>query len=99
MIIKKLKEILNSDKTLKIRTEDGKLMDLEKNMKVEKGEIVEIDPKEQLYVYLFGKKKINKDDLRELNETFNEVKQFILNNSSYSTRKKYKELLDVENKK
>ena len=84
-IVAKIKELVSASNQLMIKDDKGNFHSLKAG---KKGEIVEIDNKEELYKLLWGKKRVSVDDVKELGEVVELVTQYVKENSSYGIKKK-----------
>lgn len=84
-VLAKIKELASASNQMMIKDEKGNFHPLKAG---KKGEIVEIDNKEELYKLIWGKKRVSVDDVKELAEVVELVTQYVKENSSYGIKKK-----------
>ena len=96
MNIYELKNLMSADDVLMLKDNEGNLHPLSEGLKlsdIQGAEIIKVTGKENVYRELFGKVRISSNDVRELVIVYDELKAFILANSTYQTRKKFEEIL------
>lgn len=89
-VLEKINELLASGNQMMIKDGKGDLHPLQAGLK---GEIVEVDNKEELYKLIWGKKRIGAGDITALYEAVEKIKNYVLKNSSYQSKKKLQEVL------
>ncbi len=84
-VLEKVKELLSSENQMMIRDAKGGLHPLQAGLK---GEVVEVSGKDELYKLLWGKSRVGVRDIKELYETVERIKSYVMENSSYQAKKK-----------
>jgi hypothetical protein len=84
-VVGKIKELLSSGNQLMVKDEQGNLHPLKAG---KTGTIVEADGKDELYKLLWGKQRVGVNDIKELQSIVGQVKDYVVSNSSYASKKK-----------
>ena len=83
--IDEVKTLLSQSSGYMIKDAKGKLHPVQAGTK---GEVVEVSSKDDLYNLVWGKQRVGASDIQELAETVAKIKEFVLANASYQTKKK-----------
>jgi hypothetical protein len=88
-VLAKIQELLDQKSEIKFQSESGEIIDIRPGLEVDKGRIIEVSNRKNLYNLLFGKERISAKDYSGMLETFENIRNFVLENTSYQQRKKF----------
>ena len=95
MNVYELKQLLETDDVMMLKDADGNLypVDLSTDLsKLNNPQLVSISSKEEINRAVFNKKRVTEKDFRTLLETYDKLVDYIIQNVSPTSKKKFKEL-------
>lgn len=92
-VLKKIKELINSESKLMILNENGTLSEIKAGIEI-KGKVVEVGSKDELYKLIWGKKRVGLKELQELRDVISDVEQYVMKNVSPASKKSVKEFVE-----
>lgn len=84
-VLDKVKQLLSTGSQMMIKDEKGNLHPLQAGRK---GEIVNVNGKDELYKLIWGKSRVGVKDIQELLNVANQIKSYVMENSSYQAKRK-----------
>jgi hypothetical protein len=82
--INEVNDLLNSSEGLKVRTEDGKIVEAKEGVV---GEIVTVDNKKEINKLVWGRERAGIREIQELEKTVQEIIKYVAANASAATKK------------